>query len=143
MRFTSTIEAQRRLQAGWRWPHFSVPELACRCGGRFCDGAYWHDPAFLDGLSQMRTTLGRAMVITSGHRCRLWNAAVGGAPLSQHKKIAADIWLGNHPDRQAVLDAARKAGFTGLGLAQTFLHLDRRARPAIWTYEGSSHLWKR
>ena len=34
------------------------------------------------------------------------------------------------------------AGFTGLGLARSFLHVDRRARPARWTYPGSKTLWK-
>lgn len=125
----------------WRWPHFSIPELACRCGGRFCAGEYWHDPDFLDALEALRARAGRALIVTSGHRCALWNAAVGGAPASQHKRLAVDIALAGH-DRHALLEAAVSLGFTGLGLARTFLHLDRRARPARWFYRGSESLWQ-
>lgn len=140
--YANRADAIRALSRGWRWPHFSVAELACRCGGRFCGGAYWHAPDFLDALEGVRAEMGAPLLITSGHRCRGWNAAVGGAPLSQHKSIAADVVLSGH-DRFALLAAAERAGFTGFGLARTFLHIDRRARPARWFYPGSEALWKR
>ncbi|WP_233350594.1 D-Ala-D-Ala carboxypeptidase family metallohydrolase [Henriciella barbarensis] len=115
-------------------------ELSCRCGDRFCSGQYWHDPDFLDALEDMRARVDRPLVLTSGHRCAGWNAAVGGAPLSRHKQIAADIQIAGH-SREALLDAAVGAGFTGLGLGRSFLHVDRRARPARWYYPGSERLW--
>ncbi len=125
----------------WRWPHFSMAELACRCGGRFCAGMYHHDPAFLDALERMRATVGRPLVINSGHRCAQWNAAVGGAPMSMHKvAIAADISVVGH-GRGRLLRAARAAGFTGIGLARSFIHVDLRAQPAGWIYKGSEGLW--
>lgn len=142
MLFATVHQAMEALGHDWPWPHFSVMELACRCGGRFCGGAYWHDPAFLDGLEAVRAVMGTPLVIHSGHRCAGWNAAVGGAPLSQHKRVAADISLAGH-DRFALLAAAEQAGFTGFGLARSFLHLDRRARPARWFYPGSETLWKK
>jgi hypothetical protein len=116
----------------WRWPNFQPEELTCNCQ-RFCDGAYWHDPAFLDRLQAMRDALGKPMTINSGHRCSRWNASVNGAPRSQHKTIAADISLHGHQPL-AIYSAARKAGFTGLGFASTFLHVDARERPAVWGY---------
>ncbi|NBC21332.1 MAG: hypothetical protein GVY06_09885 [Alphaproteobacteria bacterium] len=120
--------------ADWRWPHFAATELACNCAGRYCTGRYWHDPAFLDALEDLRARAGhRPLIISSGHRCAQWNAAVGGAPRSLHKTIAADILLSGH-DRERLEAAARAAGFTGIGLAARFIHLDRRARPARWTY---------
>ena len=125
----------------WRWPHFSIAELACRCRGRFCAGEYWHDPAFLDALETLRAEIRKPLVINSGHRCAQWNAAVGGAPASLHKTIAVDIALVGH-DRHVLLAAAEQCGFTGLGLARTFLHLDRRGRPARWFYSGSRALWQ-
>lgn len=140
MLFADTSDALSHI-LHWRWPHFRVGELACHCGGRFCAGEYWHDPAFLDALEALRTQAGKALFITSGHRCALWNAAVGGAPASQHKRLAVDIALAGH-DRHALLEAAISLGFTGLGLARTFLHLDRRARPARWFYHGSESLWQ-
>ena len=99
----------------------------------------WRSWLALEGV---RAEMGAPLLITSGHRCRGWNAAVGGAPLSQHKSIAADVVLSGH-DRFALLAAAERAGFTGFGLARTFLHIDRRARPARWFYPGSEALWKR
>ncbi len=126
---------------GWRWPHFSPRELACRCRGQFCDGAYWHDPEFLDALEKLRGAVGGPLVINSGHRCRGWNAKMGGAEHSMHKQIAVDIALDGH-DRFALLAAAESLGFTGIGLGRSFLHLDRRARPARWYYKGSRALWQ-
>lgn len=141
MLYRNGAGAERALKDDWRWPHFSVHELACRCFGRFCGGEYWHSPVFLDGLEAIRKEVGAPLIISSGHRCAGWNAAVGGAPLSMHKQVAADIRLAGH-DRWRVLEAAKAGGFTGFGLARTFLHVDRRARPARWTYPGSERLWK-
>lgn len=141
MLFVSTIQAQTALAPDWRWPNFSIAELACRCAGRFCSGAYWHDPDFLDGLQSLRDRVQAPLVVTSAHRCPQWNAAVGGAPLSQHKRIAVDISLRRH-DRQRLFSAARVCGFKGFGLARSFLHLDRRAHEAVWYYPGSVLAWQ-
>ena len=127
--------------SGWRWPHFMPRELACRCSGRFCRGAYWHDEAFLDALEALRADVGRPLVINSGHRCDLWNAYVGGAAHSMHKTIAVDIALAGQ-DRHALLAAAQRQGFTGFGLGRNFLHLDRRAVTARWFYSGSAASWR-
>jgi hypothetical protein len=44
------------------------------------------------GLDQVRRLLGHPLVITSGYRCPLLNAAVGGVPRSQHAQgLAADF----------------------------------------------------
>lgn len=123
-------------RAAWRWPHFTPQELACRCGGRGCRGAYWHDAAFLDALEALRKEMGRPLKINSGHRCAIWNAVVGGVPGSQHRRIAVDIALKGH-DGRALVAAAERCGFTGIGIAKTFIHLDRRETPARWTYPGA------
>lgn len=141
MLYSSVYDAKAALGTTWRWPHFSVAELACRCGGRFCNGEYWHDAGFLDALEALRAEAGRPLIITSGHRCAQWNAAVGGAPRSQHKQLAVDIALRGH-DRHALRAEAERLGFTGVGLARTFLHLDRRARPVRWVYKGAHELWQ-
>lgn len=126
---------------GWRWAHFTRAELSCRCGGRFCDGEYVHDPEFLDALEALRAAAGRALVVRSGHRCAQWNALVGGAPLSMHRRIAVDIALAGH-DRHTLRAQAERLGFTGIGLGIRFIHLDRRARPAVWYYPGSRTQWQ-
>ena len=140
--FLSQQTATQALRAQWHWPNFTIAELACRCEGRFCQGAYWHDPLFLDALQALRDQIGRALIVTSGHRCPLWNATVGGAPLSQHKTLAVDLSLAGQ-DRWQLMERARRVGFTGFGLGRTFLHLDRRTQSAEWKYPGSEHVWMR
>lgn len=111
-----------------RWPDFSPRELCCPCCGQVCV----LEPA-LDCLQALRAAMGAPLVIDSGHRCALHNARVGGAPLSQHKRLAFDVRLAGH-DPMALRDAARASGFTGFGYGNSFLHLDVRARPAHWFY---------
>ena len=142
MLFESGDLAMAQLGPDWRWPHFSMAELSCHCAGRFCRGEYWHDPAFLDRLEAIRADLGKPLIINSAHRCRQWNACVGGAPLSRHKTLAADIALAGH-DRFILRRAAQKAGFSGFGLARSFIHIDCRPVPAIWFYKGSRSLWQK
>jgi len=139
--YLSILSAQEAFGAKWRWPHFSVAELACRCGGRFCDGEYYHDTEYLDALEKLRAKIGKPLIINSGHRCAQWNAAVGGAPRSMHKTLAVDISLIGQ-DRHLLLAEARALGFNGIGMARTFLHLDRRAVPAHWFYTGAKELWQ-
>ncbi len=141
MLYPSIISARNSLDYAWVWPHFSIPELACRCAGRFCDSEYYHDAEFLDALEALREKAGRAIIINSGHRCAQWNAAVGGAPRSMHKTLAVDLSL-IAQDRHQLLSDARRIGFNGTGLARTFLHLDRRAVPASWFYKGAKELWQ-
>lgn len=102
----------------WRWPNFSSAELACQhCGERY------HWPGFMDALQQARNLCERPFHILSGHRCSLHNARVGGAPLSQHLRLAADISLGGHDPKQLYV-ACKSAGFAGFGFYTTFLHID-------------------
>ncbi len=140
MLYPSVTHARRALANAWRWPNFQIAELACKCRGRYCRGQYWHAPHFLDHLQALRNRLGRPLMVRSGHRCALWNAHVGGAPNSQHKCIAVDLALDGH-DPMQLHAAARESGFTGFGLARSFIHLDLRAQPAIWYYYGSKELW--
>ena len=133
-------------RSAWRWPHFTPRELACRCAGRFCAGEYFHDAAFLDALEALRAAVERPLVVASGRRCRLHNAAVGGAPLSMHARaIAADLSVAgwDEDSRRRLLLSAWALGFGGFGYGRTFLHLDRRARRAEWDYaKGGERTWK-
>lgn len=129
--------------AGWRWPHFTPKELACKCGGRFCRGEYFHDEEFLDGLEATRALVG-PLRLTSARRCERHNAKVGGASRSQHKlRIAADIDLDGH-NPVALARAALKAGFTGIGFGNGFLHVDQRDGRVAWNYSANAvAFWKR
>ncbi len=123
-----------------RWPNFTARALACSC--RECGGEYWHDPRFIDALQMARTEVGFPLRINSGHRCALHNARVGGAPLSAHKTIAADISIRGltPPQRARLLAACQQAGFKGFGFYTTWLHVDM-ARPRQWFVGQGRALW--
>ncbi len=87
-------------------------------------------PDFMEKLQTARTQVDRPFHILSAHRCSLHNARVGGAPLSQHLRLAVDISLRGHNGR-ALFKACRHAGFTGFGFYSTFLHIDL-GRPRHW-----------
>ena len=140
MLYLSVTHARRALANEWRWQNFQIAELACKCSDRYCRGQYWHAPRFLDHLQTLRDRIGRPLTVRSGHRCALWNAHVGGAPKSQHKQIAVDLAVSGH-DRAQLYAAARETGFSGFGLARSFIHLDLRPQTATWFYHRSRETW--
>jgi len=115
------LDVEKTSDEKWqpkRWPNFTIYELACR----HCQELYiW--PEFLDRLQQARIDVSKPFHILSAHRCSLHNARIGGAPLSQHLRLAVDISLTGH-NRRHLLQACRRAGFSGFGYYQTFLHID-------------------
>jgi len=120
----------------WRWPNFSPEEFACRhCGELF----EW--PAFMDRIQLARSDVGSSFIILSGHRCTLHNARVGGAPFSQHLKLAADISTLGH-NRRILFQACKKAGFTGFGFYQNFLHIDIGPPRMWWSGEKAKIKWQ-
>ena len=121
----------------WAWPDFTPAEMACR----HC-GELYHWPRFMDALQSARNALGRPMHILSAHRCSLHNARVGGAPLSQHLRLAVDVSLHGH-DRHALHDALRMAGFTGFGFYTTFIHADLGPRRSWSGNSKARDLWQR
>ena len=108
-------------------PNFNLREFACR----HC-GALKIDPALVANLQRLRDRVGRAITITSGYRCEAHNKAVGGVVNSQHLEgKAADIQVeGMSPDTLA--NHAEAIGFGGIGIYDTFVHVDTRATKARW-----------
>lgn len=111
--------------AAWktRWPSFHPSEIACRhCGEILVDAT------FMDALQRQRDESG-PIVLTSAYRCPVWNAMVGGAPLSMHKRGRAGDQALRGRALAAIEGEARRAGFKGFGRYRTFLHADTgRAR---------------
>lgn len=90
-----------------------------------------HLPSY-NALQQYRNLSGPTRLL-SGYRSPVYNARVGGGALSQHKEaIAWDVDVTMHHYLDAV-EAARQAGFTGLGYypSRGFLHMDM-GRPRFW-----------
>ena len=103
----------------WRWQSFTPKEIACRGTGEILI-----NQDALDKLQLLRDIIKKPLYINSAYRSALHNARVGGAPMSSHKKgIAFDISLRNH-NIEDLHKTALKAGFTGFGIYQTFLHVD-------------------
>jgi len=93
------------------------------------------DRELVEKLQELRGRLGRPILINSAFRCEERNAEVGGADESQHLTgRAVDISLHNQDISHGELKSlARGIGFKGIGLYDSFVHLDTR--------EGSGALW--
>ena len=93
------------------------------------------DGDFMQKLLTFRVWWARPMRRTSFFRCLKYNAELGSKPDSQHVLgKAGDILVASH-ERHEFVKLAFKAGFTGIGVAETFIHLDTRDKaPALWIY---------
>jgi zinc D-Ala-D-Ala carboxypeptidase len=70
--------------------HYSLAELACKCGCGYGTRASDYDPEWLEFIELRRRILARPSAPTSGKRCPSHNAAVGGVPDSAHERDAMD-----------------------------------------------------
>ena len=111
--------------------NFSLHEFQCTGSGH----AHNHvmlDEVLLAKLQQLRYAINKPIIINSAFRCPQRNTAVGGSPKSQHLLgKAVDIRVNGMTPRQ-VAAAAEKIGFGGIGIYNTFTHLDTRAGRVRW-----------
>lgn len=107
--------------------HFDSSEFECKHCGGLPPGGVSKD--FINMLELLRFKLGeRPIVVTSGYRCPEHNGAVGGAPNSLHMSdplIAADIRVEGRSSDE-VAEAAKRLGFTGVGVYDHHVHVDLR-----------------
>lgn len=92
---------------------------------------------FLKKLDLLREACGFPFVITSGYRgenhSNERNKPNGGG--THTKGIAADIKAVSGTERYAIVQHALALGFTGVGVAKSFVHVDIRTTvPVMWTY---------
>ena len=88
-------------------------------------------------LDKARELSGCNYVISSGFRSEETNKRVGGVPNSSHLKgCAADIYCKDSGTRQKIVNGLIQAGFTRIGIADTFIHCDtdKDKNDAIWLY---------
>jgi uncharacterized protein YcbK (DUF882 family) len=111
--------------------YFSISEFDCQETGENN-----MNPKFLEKLDALRHYCGLPFIITSGYRSPSHSLeAIKEIPGTHAQGIAADIKITNSAHRYSLIKAALEHGFTGIGVAGNFIHLDIRATvPVIWTY---------
>lgn len=145
----AVISDGRYLLSNGEPSHFTVAELACRCGCGLMD----MDQRTIDVIEAVRMFLGMPVFPNCGIRCEAHNRAVGGKPLSQHLPrtpagiIIAGVGRGGAgraidfsvktwaPAKlyQSIDRHALELGVVGLGKYPGFVHVDTRiGGPARW-----------
>ena len=111
--------------------YFTVDEFNCQYTGE-----NQMDPEFMEKVDKLREHCGFPFVITSGYRSPDHPLeATKEIPGTHAQGIAADIKITSSAHRYSIIKAALEHGFTGLGVAGDFIHLDTRGSvPVIWTY---------
>lgn len=93
------------------------------------------DMEFLYKLQFLRDMWNKKIIIISGYRCATWNIAVGGSPKSQHLLgRAADLHLNSPWEGKVLALLASRVGMGGIGVANTFIHVDSGPANRRWDY---------
>lgn len=106
-----------------------------------CDGVNCFDkmsPKLLEMLDNAREVADTPFNLTSTWRSESWNKQCGGASNSSHLRgNAVDIKCSSSFERLIMLEALIGAGFTRIGVAKTFIHVDcdmELPQQVMWTY---------
>ena len=106
-------------------PHFHLHEFECNCKKCPCT---WIKKDLLARLQAFRNKLGRPIIINSAYRCPEHNEAEGGVERSYHQLgMAIDIKVKGMTPEQ--LSTAADPFFSGVGLYNSFVHVDVRKNP--------------
>lgn len=110
---------------------FSLSEFDCKHTGE-----NQMQSSFLKRIDDLRSECGFPFVITSGYRSPSHPIeAAKKVPGTHSQGIACDIRIRDSAQRYILLKKAFEHGFTGVGVAKTFIHLDTRpTTAAVWTY---------
>ena len=96
------------------------------------------DDSFLSKLDEAREFAGIPFIINSAYRSPEHNAKIGGKPNSSHLRgLAVDIKATDSRTRFNVLSALISVGFSRIGIADTFIHVDMdfdKSQNVTWTY---------
>jgi len=118
---------------------YKLEEFACKCG---C-GLNAPDNVLIERLETLCDLLNRKIPIHSACRCVKHNQEVGGSRTSSHLPNssglcqAVDGGVANSHESYEIVETAPKAGFTRIGVAATFVHLDtdsNKPQEVLWLY---------
>ena len=123
--YSKNKDGNKKLSANFR-----VREFACTDGS---------DPIFISSelvevLQGIRTHFGKAVTITSAYRTPPKNKTCGGTTYSQHLYgMAADIKIsGISPKKVAEYAETLLPNRGGIGIYDTFTHIDVREKKSRW-----------
>lgn len=110
--------------------NFKVKEFACKDGS----DPIFVAPKLVTVLQKIRNHFGKAVTINSAYRTPTHNKKVGGETYSQHQYgTAADIVVkGVHPKTVAAYVEKLLPNTGGIGIYDTFVHVDVREVKARW-----------
>ena len=110
--------------------NFKVREFACRDGS----DVVFVSMDLVEVLQKIRDHFGRPVTINSGYRTPPYNKKVDGADYSQHLYgMAADISVSGVKPRDVAAYAETLLPKTGgIGIYDTFTHVDVRAAKSRW-----------
>lgn len=102
--------------------NFHLKEFVCKEG----KGEVLIADGLIEKLQALRDYLGKPITIVSGYRSPAYNKKINGSTKSQHMYgRAADIRVSG-VSTEEVAKAAIKLGFKGIGIYDTFTHVDIR-----------------
>lgn len=113
-------------------PHFTVEEMQCPCCFK-CN----MDVSFMTDLEEMREEAETPLIINSGYRCKVHNALLpNSSPTSWHLQgFAADIkWSHLGSDKKHTLLSEAIRIFDGIGIAKSYMHVDKGGKKKVWVY---------
>jgi hypothetical protein len=127
----------------WPYVHFKRSEFTCNCAG-LCNKLDGISRELVEALDTLRGAMGAPMVVTSGLRCPEYNYDVGGSSESRHLYgLAADILIPDGFTTEEFADMAEELpefSNGGIGLYDSFVHLDVRGRRARWDNRTDGNL---
>ncbi len=113
------------------YKYFKIEEFDCQCTGN-----NEMKEEFIHKLDELREACGFSFNITSGYRDPSHPIEARKSKPGTHAQgIAADIAVANGAERYKIVSEAMRLGFTGVGVAKTFIHVDiRETTPVVWQY---------
>lgn len=111
--------------------YFRKEEFNCQCTGN-----NEMKDEFIHKLDELRKACGFPFVISSGYRDPSHPIEARKSKAGTHAQgIAADIAVSGGAERYKIVSEAMRLGFTGVGVAKTFIHVDiRETTPVVWEY---------
>lgn len=111
--------------------NFMVSEFACNG-----DDSVILNYVLINKIQELRKILGCPVIINSGYRTPEYNKKVGGSSISQHMLgKAVDISTRNLDiDDETLIRICKNLGFTGIGIYDTWIHVDVRDNPDAMGY---------